>query len=801
MARKIGKAAVVGAGVMGGGIAALLASAGVQTLLLDIVPPGLSPDKRTDPKERNKIVRAGFEAVLKSKPPLLMDPKDANRIYIGNLDDDFERLGECDWIVEAVVERLDVKRELFRRVERVRKKDAIVSTNTSGLPIKAISEGFGDDFKEHFLGTHFFNPVRYMRLLELISGERTKPEICEFMADFGERILGKGIVWAKDTPNFIGNRIGVQQIVLAMRTVKERGLAIAEADSLFGPVLGRPKTALFKTCDLVGIDTLAHVASNTYALVEGDEQRETFKVPDFVPKMVEKGMLGSKAGGGFYKSEFVDGNKVAKVLDLGSFEYAEIPGPDFDCLGRAAKLKSLPEKIRSVVYGEDKGAAFVWEVTAKSLVYAASRIPEIADSVVEIDNAMKWGYNFELGPFETWDAIGLGKSIDRMEKDGLRVPEKIEKMVREGNDSFYRMENGKKLYYDFASGSYKAVKASESAVSLASLKAAGGTADSCRSASLVDLGDGVFCVEFHTKMNALNEEIIEFMDKWLDYVDENGVGLVIGNQSEKIPGAFSAGGDLYYMGALAKEGKFAEIDRFLRRAQGVVQKSRYASFPVVAAPYGLTLGGGCEICLGAADRIVAHAELYMGLVEVGVGLLPAGGGCMNLWRKYVRRIPENVKGLDLAKFFDPVFKNIAMAKVSSSAAHARAMGFLGPGDRIVFNRGFLIGEAKKEVLRMADDGYAPPVKQPLPVFGDAAQGVVDMELNNMLAGRWASEYDVFLARRIGHVIGGGDARVDSLVDEEVVLQLEREAFVDFWKEPKTRARVEHMLKTGKPLRN
>jgi len=801
MVRKIRKTAVIGAGVMGGGIAALLASAGINTLLLDIVTPDLTQNKKNDHAERNKIVISGFEAILKSKPPLLMNRKDAELITLGNLEDDFEKLAECDWIVEVVIEKLEVKQNLFQRIEKVRKSDAIVSTNTSGLPLRALSEGLSKKFKQHFLGTHFFNPVRYMRLLEIISGEETLNEVIEFMCDFGERILGKGIVSAKDTPNFIGNRIGVQQIVMAMQVMEEQGLSVAEVDSLFGPVLGRPKTALFKTCDLVGLDTLAYVADNTYELVKNDEQRHTFKLPAFFNKMIEKKLLGNKTGAGFYRWEWIDGQKVLKVIDLDKFEYKKVRESEFECLAKAGNAETLSGKIKEVVYGKDKGAGFAWKVVAASLIYAACRIPEIAESVIEIDNSMKWGYNFQLGPFETWDAIGVKESVDKMEEQGFSVPEKIHKMLRDDNSSFYKIEKGKKFFYDFDTNKYKEQQVSESIVSIAALKAVDKTVKTCKSASLVDLGDNVFCCEFHTKMNAINKEVVEFLEESLDFTDKNGVGMVIGNQTIGIPGAFSAGGDLKLMGNMARRGKFDEIAQFINNAQRVMQKSRYAAFPVVAAPYGLTLGGGCEICLGAADKMVAHAELYMGLVEIGVGLLPAGGGCLNLWKKFIHHIPEHVQGLDLAKFFAPVFRNITMAKVSSSAAHARSLGFLGPEDRIVFNTEYLIGEAKKEVLHMVDAGYSPPVKRPIRVFGDAAQGVIHMELNNMLSAGFISEYDAFLAKRIGYVISGGDMRVNGEIDEEVILKLEREAFVDFWKEPKTQARVEHMLKTGKPLRN
>ena len=801
MTRKIKQVAVIGSGIMGGGIAALLAGAGIQTMLLDIVPFNLTDEEKIDPVAKNSIVKAGLDAVIMSSPSLLMQKKDLNRITLGNLEDDFEKISDCDWIVEVVVENLKIKNDLFKRIETVRKPGAIVSSNTSGLPLKAMSEGLSQDFKQHFLGTHFFNPVRYMHLLEIIAGEETLTDVLEFMADFGERILGKGIVWAKDTPNFIGNRIGVQGIVKAMQLMLEDGLTIPEVDALFGTVMGRPRTAMFKTSDIVGLDTLGHVAKNTHALVVDDEQRESFVLPEFVDKMIDKNLLGTKTKSGFYKTDLTpEWKKIRKVIDPQTLEYSEYDPAAFECLANAQKAKTLPDKMKAVVYGKDKGARFTWKVVANNLIYAANRIPEIADTIVEIDNAMKWGFNFEMGPFETWDAIGLAASAEKMEKEGFTVPEKIKQMLAADITSFYKTDNGKCLAYDFAVQDYKEVVVSDNIVSLKSLKDANKAVKTCPSASLIDLGDGVFCLEFHTKMNALNREIVEFQQEIIEYVDTNGVGVVIGNQAGGMPGAFSAGGDLAYMAALAKDGKYADIDNFLQIAQDGLQRAKYSTFPVVTAPYGMTLGGGCELCL-AADRIVAHAELYMGLVEIGVGLLPAGGGCMNLWKKFIHTIPEAVTDVDMAKFFIPVFMSIAMAKVSTSAADARTNGFLGPQDRIVFNRDYLIGEAKKEVLKMVNDGYAPPVKQKVKVLGQAAQGMIDVEIFNMLSGKFITEYDAFLAKRIAYVISGGDVRDNSKVEEDVILKLEREAFVDFWKEEKTVARVEHILKTGKPLRN
>jgi len=801
MVRKIRQAAVIGSGIMGGGIAALLAGVGIKTMLLDIVPFDLQDKEQKVPAARNRIVQAGLDTVLMSSPPLLMQPKDVDRIFIGNLEDDFNRLAGCDWIIEAVVEHLEIKRDLFKRIAPVRKKGSIVSSNTSGIPLNKMSAGLDQEYRQHFLGTHFFNPVRYMKLLEIIPGRETLPEVTAFVADFGERALGKGIVWAKDTPNFVGNRIGVQAIVSAMQLMLEEGLTIPEVDALFGPAMGRPRTAMFKTSDLVGLDVLKHVAANTYDLVADDEARESFVVPEFVNQMIANNLLGKKTNSGFYKTDLTpQWTKIRKVIDPQTLEYAEYDTPAFPCLAEAQKAKTLADKIKAVVYGKDQGAAFAWKVVAGSLIYAANRIPEISDTIVEIDNAMKWGFNFEMGPFETWDAIGVQTSLEKMENDGLQVPVKIKKMMEAGRTSFYKTQNGKVFFYDFAAQDYKPLVENENIISLAAVKRADKVVKTCRSASLIDLADGVFCFEFHTKMNALNKEIVEFQQAAVEYVDANGLGLVIGNQAGGMPGAFSAGGDLAFMAALAQEGKYAEIDAFLQIAQNSLQNAKYSSFPVVAAPYGLTLGGGFEVCL-AADRIVAHAELYMGLVEIGVGLLPAGGGCLNLWKKFIHTLPDAVTDVDLAKFFIPVFMSIALAKVSTSAADARANGFLGPHDRIVFNRDYLIAEAKKEVLKMVDEGYAPPVKRKIRVLGQAAQGMIDVEIFNMLHGKFITEYDALLAKRIAYVISGGNVRDNSQIDEDVILALEREAFVDFWKEEKTIARVEHMLKTGKPLRN
>ena len=802
MIRKVRKAAVIGSGIMGGGISALLAGAGVKVQLLDIVPFDLKDQEKNDPYARNRIVKAGLDAALASSPSLFFNKKDAGLIAIGNLEDDFETLADCDWIIEVVVENLGIKRNLFTKVEKIRKPGSIVTTNTSGIPLQDICEGFSKDFKEHFMGTHFFNPVRYMHLLELIPGADTLPEILEFIAAFGEKNLGKGIVWAKDTPNFVGNRIGIQGIGAIMKAMVEDKMTIPEVDAIFGPALGRPRTAIFKTVDLVGLDTVINVCKNSYALCPDDEQRDALILPEFVEKMAEKNLLGNKTQGGFYKTELTpEWKKLRKVLNPLTMEYEDLVRPSFPCLDQAKQNTTLKEKIDCVLKGDDKGAQFAWKMAANSFLYAANRVPEIADTIIEIDNSMKWGYNFEMGPFEAWDAYGVKEAVDRIEKQGLDVPANVKGMLAKGNTCFYKLENGIKYYYDFASASYKEVPVSKNMISIAAAKGNNKLVMGNKSASLVDIGDDVFCVEFHTKMNAINEEIVDSIGEALDYVDKNGAGLVIGNEAGGMPGAFSAGADLGFVSKLCHDKKYAEIEAFLKKAQDGIQRAKYSAFPVVAAPYGMVLGGGCETCLGA-DRIVAHAELYMGLVEIGVGLLPAGGGTMNLWKKYINAMPaKTAKDTDLAKLFVPAFMKIGMAAVSMSAAQAMGNGFLGQADRIVFNRDNLIGEAKKEVLKMVDDGYVPPTKQPLIVMGNAGQGMVNAEIFNMLNGKFMSDHDAFLAKRIAYVMSGGDVNVGSAVDEDTILKLEREAFVDFCKEEKTIARIDHMLKTGKPLRN
>ncbi|MDA3822263.1 MAG: 3-hydroxyacyl-CoA dehydrogenase/enoyl-CoA hydratase family protein [Bacteroidales bacterium] len=621
MTRRIEKVAVIGSGIMGGGIAALCASAGIPTLLLDIVPFDLKDDEKKDPAARNRIVQAGFDGIKKAKPPAYMNKSlDPQLIEIGNLDDDFEKLADCDIIFEVIVENLKIKQALFEKVEKVMKPTTIIASNTSGLPLSAMSEGRKDQFKKNFMITHFFNPVRYMKLLELVSGPDTDKDVCDFIEKWGEQTLGKGMVWAKDTPNFIGNRIGVELICEAFKLIDDGISNIPEVDAMFGSPFGMPNTAVFGLADMVGLDTIGHLAENSYELLKDDEYKEIYKLPKYVETMLEKKMFGakSKEEGGFYKRT-VDPKtwKRSKlVLDPKTGEHVEYDkkaaAPAF--VADAKKLGSTAEKQKLLV----EKSEFAYKLIASMSIYSANRIPEIADSIVEIDNAMKWGYAWETGPFETWDNIGLKDSVARMEKDGYAIPENIKTMLSKGAESFYKVDGGKKMYWDLVAAEYKPVKYSDNMIFLANLKANNKVVKGNKSCSLIDLGDGVFNLEFHTKMNALNGDIVGFIPEVGEYIKENGIGMVIGNQAPGMPGAFSAGGDLKFMHELATKGKFGEIDSFIAGSHKGMQEMKYGPYPVVAAPYGMTLGGGAETCLWA-DKIVAHVDLYMGLVEIGGG--------------------------------------------------------------------------------------------------------------------------------------------------------------------------------------
>jgi len=799
---KIRRVAVLGAGVMGSGIAAHLANGGIPSLMLDIVPPTLSDEDRkqgrteNDPAFRNRLAAKAVAGIRQSRPALLYSQKDIGLISIGNFDDDLPKAAECDWIIEAVTENLAVKQALYGRIEAVWKPGTVISSNTSGIAIARMTKGRSKEFRRHFLVTHFFNPVRYMKLLELVPGEDTDPGILRGIADFGERKLGKGIVYGKDTPNFIGNRIGVFAMMAAMHAMMEDGLSIEEVDKVLGKATGRPKSAAFGTADIVGIDTLLHVSDNVYRNLPDDPQRETFLPPPFVGEMVERGWLGRKTGGGFFKVEGKGEEKRMFVLDYRTLDYRPTTKVSYPSLDAARGEEDPGARIRTVIGGDDKAAAFAWKVLSESLLYAARRIPEIADDVVNIDNAVKWGFNWSLGPFETWDAVGVEGSVARMRKEGKEIPENVERMLAGGNASFYRRRDGVLEFYDFVSGSYVPAPVSPDIIFLPTLKERKKVVRGNQGATLIDIGDGVLCLEFHTKMNAIDSDIISMMNEGVALAGREFAGMVIANHAEH----FCVGANLMFIFMEAQNRNFGNIEMFVREFQDACMRLRYSEKPVVAAPAGMALGGGAEICLGA-DRIRAAAETYLGLVEVGVGLLPAGGGTKEMVIRHLEGIPGGVAA-DPLPFLRKAFETIGMAKVATSAKEAWELGFLRPWDRISIQRDFLIQEAKNVVLGMNREGYETPRPRSdivLPgrsEFSTFAYGLYAMKMAGQI-----SKYDEQIGRKIAFVMTGGDVPRGTRLSEQDLLDLEREAFLSLCGEEKTQARIQHMLMTGKPLRN
>jgi len=802
MGWNIRRVAVLGAGVMGSGIAAHFANAGIPCLMLDIVPPTLSEEERKkgvterDPGFRNRFAAKGLEAIRKSRPALLYSQKDLGLISIGNLEDDLPRAAECDWIVEAVTENLKIKKGLYARLEAVRKPGTVVTSNTSGIAISRMMEGRSAEFRRHFLVTHFFNPVRYMKLLEIVPGEETDPEILRAVAEFGERRLGKGIVHAKDTPNFIGNRIGVFGMMYAMHAMAEDGLTIEEVDRILGPAMGRPKSAAFGTADLVGIDTLLHVADNVYQNLPDDPQRERFLPPPFVTEMVKRGWLGRKAKSGFFKMEGKGDTKKKFVLDYQAVDYRPSAKVSFASIDAAKGEEEVGPRIRKVIGGEDKAASYAWKVLSETLLYAANRIPEISDDVVNIDNAMKWGFNWSLGPFETWDAIGVPESVARMKQEGKRVPGNVEKMLAGGSTSFYRSREGVLEHYDFAKGAYVPVPTSPEVIFLPALRDRNRVVRRNAGATLYDLGEGVLGLEFHTKMNAIDGDIVSMMNEGVSLAEKEFAGMVIANHAEN----FCVGANLMLVFLEAQNRNFDGIEAMVREFQNACMRLRYSGKPVVAAPAGMALGGGCEVCLGA-DRVRAAAETYLGLVEIGVGLIPAGGGTKEMVIRHLEGIPDGVAA-DPAPFLRKAFETIGMARVATSAKEARELGFLRPGDRITLQRDFLIREAKNVVLAMNQEGYETPrPRTDIALPGRAEYANFAYGLYTMRTAGQISEFDEQIGRKIAFVMTGGNVPRGTRLSEQDLLDLEREAFLSLCGEEKTQARIQYMLMKGKPLRN
>jgi len=808
MRTEIRRAAVLGAGVMGSGIAAHLANAGIPVLLLDIVPPKLTEEDEkkglttSDPSFRNKFSLAGLEGIKKAKPAALYSKRFLTLIEIGNFEDDWDRLSECDWIVEVVVERLDIKQGLFARVDEVRKPGSIVSSNTSGLSIAGMTEGRSDDFRQHFLVTHFFNPVRYMRLLELVSGEETLPEITEFFTNFGRFRLGKGIVFGKDTPNFIGNRIGTFGIADTMRAMVEMDYQVDEVDAITGPAMGHPGSASFGTVDLVGLDVLAHVINTIAEGCPDDERREVFDVPEFVTEMISAGALGRKtrAKGGFYRVEKAeDGKKTKLVIDWKTGEYRPKERPDIASLKNAKKTHDVKQRLRDVVFADDRAGAFAWRLMRDTLAYSSVRFGEISDSIVDIDNALRWGYNWDLGPFEAWDVLGVAKVVEKMEAEGVHAAPWVIEMLAAGHETFYIESTDGRQYYDPDSQGYLKEPKPDSFLLLADMKRDDKKVIfSNKSASLVDLGDGIACVEFHSalqpRMNPIDDEIMEVMYKGVEIGERDFRGLVIHHQGEN----FSAGANLLMVLEGIQANQWAAIDEMIRRFQGMTTGLRKAQIPVVTSPFAYTFGGGCEITMGG-DRVCAAAETYIGLVEVGVGLIPAGGGCRFMIERVLEGIDEPV--LSNIPFLRIAFENIGMAKVATSGEEARDRKFLRPADKVEVNRDQQLWTAKRMAIGMAEEGYAPPLPKTYHLPGKEGAATMEMMLYNMKLTHWVSSHDEKIGRHLARILTGGDTTINHPVDDQTILDLEREAFLSLCGEPKTQDRISYMLVNNKPLRN
>ncbi len=806
MAYEIKKAAVLGAGVMGATIAAHLTNAGIECVLLDIIPFELTEADKAQglteksPAWRNRFAANGLAGVVKSKPAGFYSKKNASMIKVGNFEDNLNWLADVDWVIEVVVENLKIKQELFAKVEKVVRPNCIVTTNTSGIPIKDITAKFGAKLKEHFLGTHFFNPPRYMKLLEIIPGQNTKPEVVSYMTRFCEQVLGKGVVICKDVPNFIGNRIGSFDISNAIRLTVQKDLKLDEADAIISKALGRPGSAIFGTLDLVGLDTAHHVSSNLYAAVPDDEMREIFAPSELMNKMMELKWLGNKTKQGFYKrTKDAKGKKAKLMLDYHTMEYVPAGKPRFETVS-AAKKKSdegAAATLKVMFNGADIAGEVTREYLCNNFIYAANRVPEICDNIVGIDNAMKWGYNHQLGPFETWDAIGVREAVEVMKKLKLKVPKKIEEMLKKGCERFYDKKEDGLYYYDFEKKGYVKLEPNPRIILLPDLKDQNKLIKKNKSASLVDIGDGVACLEFHTKMNAVDDGMIEMISEACDIVEKDFTGLVVGNHAAN----FSAGANIFMVLLCILKGDWDLLETSIEGLQNANMRMKYLSKPVVTAPAGLALGGGCEMAMHGA-KCQPCGETYIGLVEVGVGVIPAGGGCKETMLRVTEGIPDGTidAGMNLQHVYAKAFENIATAKVATSAAEAMELGYIRKTEGISLNRDQQIWDAKQVVLGLAKY-YKKPRPALIPVMGENFRGMAEAILYNMRQGNFISDYDLHVARKVAHILSGGDCAEGTLVTEQEILDLEREAFLSLCGEKKTQDRIMHTLSTGKPLRN
>lgn len=778
--------AVLGSGTMGSQIAAHCANAGLTVSLLDLKEEGNRPNRRAE---------ENIDRLSEMNPSPLALPEYADRIRPGNFEDDMERLGEADWICEAIVEKMEIKREMMARIERHRREGSIVSSNTSGLPISDIGEGRSEEFRRHFLGTHFFNPPRYMKLVELIPTGDTSPRVKGQMRQFCERMLGKGVVSCKDTPNFIANRIGVFSMATVMPWFFEGKFRAEEIDFLTGTLTGYSKAATFRTADMSGLDVIAHVAENLYPSIPDDERREVFRLPETFRRMVEEGHHGNKAGKGFYKKVRTDGGKEYRVINPETLEYESQTDPSFEVAQEALEnCDSAAERLRFLVNDDGKVGNFLWEINCDLMLYAANRLPEISNSVAAVDRAMKWGFNWELGPFERWDAIGVRDAVTRMTEEGRPVPESVRKMLNSGRDQFYERREG--TVYNLASGrAEELTPPAAGALRVSALTRENRQVTENDSAALYDMGEGVALFEFRTRRRTLGFELMRTLGKACERVESDFDALVIGHDGDN----FTYGADLREAAGAWQEGDREQVREAARRFQETAVGLRYRPFPVVAAVFGRTLGGGVELLLHS-DRVVAHHELYAGMVEAGVGLLPAGGGTKEMLRRCMNRVLDHEQA-DPLPYIREVFKTLGMAKVSESAPGARKLGFLEPSDRVVMNRDLLLAAARSEARAMADGGYLPPPEPEIRVLGRKALSSLKLMLYMMHEGGFITDYDRVVGEKIARVLAGGDLSEPQEVPESYLLKLEREAFMELLEDERTMKRIEHMLKTGKPLRN
>jgi 3-hydroxyacyl-CoA dehydrogenase len=807
MKRRIEKAAVLGGGTMGARIAAHLANAGIPCYLLDIVPKELSAEEKRkeltleNPAVRNRLAQAGLDAVKRSRPGALFTPEVARLITPGNFDDHLAWCGEVDWIIEAVAENLDIKRQLWARVDGVRHPGTLVTSNTSGLPIRQIAEGRSEDFQQHWAGTHFFNPPRYMKLVELIPGPRTLPDVLAALEEVCDVRLGKGVVRAKDTPNFIANRIGTFSLLNALEQMQALEMTIEEVDASTGPVIGWPNSATFRTLDIVGLDVLVHVIRNLYENVSDDESRELYRVPPLLEEMMRRGWLGEKTGSGFYKRVKGSGESEILTLDWKKMEYRPRQKAKFASLESAGALESTRDRLPMLVApaldgaAADKASRFLGSTLSATCLYAARRVPEIADRIVDVDRAMCWGFGWELGPFEVWDAIGVDRMARAIARQQKPIPPLVTSVLALPSQSFYVREQGRTRYFDPAAGALRTLEEHTGVIVLKALKERTATVEENAGASLIDLGDGVLCCEFHAKMNAIGADTIAMLKAGVARLEGEFEAMVIANQAPN----FSAGANLMLLLMMAQEGEWDDIHLAIRQFQRANMAIKYAPAPVVAAPHAMSLGGGCEIPLHAA-RIHAAAETYMGLVEAGVGLIPAGGGT----KEMLIRANEHATGndsLDLMHALRPIFENIATAKVSTSGEEARSLGYLRPSDLVAMNRDRQIADAKQTALALVRAGYHPPPPGEIRVLGEEFFAAARLVIHMMIRGEYATEFDGVVARKLAYILAGGGVTAEQTVPEQYILDLEREAFVSLCGERKTQERIAHTLKTGKPLRN